>query len=45
MNKAQANFNECFKQWKLRKRAADDLIGQMCGDEGDPKDVCVSQQA
>lgn len=39
MNKAQLAFNEAFKQWRIRKRAADDMIDGMCGDEGNPKDV------
>ena len=42
MNKVQLKFNEACKQWRLRKRAGEDMIGQMCGDEGDPKDIRVS---
>jgi hypothetical protein len=41
MNKAQLRFNEMCKQWRIRKRAVDDIIDQMCGDEGDPKQIKV----
>lgn len=41
MNKAQVRFNDMCKQWRIRKRAAEDMIDGMCGDDGDPKEVRV----
>ena len=44
MDKAQTHFNEAFKQWSKRKRAATGMIDDMAGEEGDPKKVVVSAQ-
>ena len=41
MDKAQSKFNEYHKAWAKRRRAATDLIGDMCGDEGKPAEVQV----
>ena len=43
MDKVQVKFNEAARAWVKRKRAANDMISECCGDEGDPKQLIVSR--
>jgi len=39
MNRVQLKFNDALTHWIKRRRAAMDLLDQMAGEEGDPKEV------